>query len=393
MFPGSSVKPAALFLLCVIVICALAGNLVSQAVRKPMTTADHLQAPGWWPTKGSEPREHYVGSAACASCHSRIVESQKTTQMANAAERATPAAFAKYGITGPVTAAVGDYRYEVRESGDSSVYSASNGAHSVTTPLSWVFGNGHFGFTYLFEQKGTFYESNLSYYPLIKGLDFTPGHIRSAPASLPEALGVPQDSDSMRLCFGCHTSAATTSNHFDPVQSTAGITCESCHGPGAQHVATMTLANDSNPASTFALNPASLGPSDSVDFCGACHRTRRDIVQVGLRGLATIRFPAYRLQDSHCWGSDGDARVTCVACHDPHRPLVEDAASYDKNCLACHALAGASMVAKDHPGAACPVARNLCVTCHMPKYEIPGLHGIFTDHKIAVLPKGEPFTE
>jgi hypothetical protein len=29
----------------------------------------------------------------------------------------------------------------------------------------------------------------------------------------------------------------------------------------------------------------------------------------------------------------------------------------------------------------------------MPKYEIPGLHGIFTDNKIAVLPKGEPFTE
>ncbi len=359
-----------------------------------MSTADHLHAPGWWPTKGSEPRQHYVGSAACAGCHAHTVQSQKTTQMANASARATPAAFAQSGITGPLTFTVGDYRYEVSQNADSSVYSASDGTHSISTPLGWVFGNGHFGFTYVYEQKGTFYESNLSYYPLIKGLDFTPGHIRSAPAGLSDALGVPQTLDSVRMCFDCHASAATTSNHFDPVQSIAGITCESCHGPGAQHVATMTLANDNgNQTSTFALNPASLGPSDSVDFCGACHRTRGDILQVGLRGLATIRFPAYRLQDSRCWGSDGDARITCVACHDPHRPLVEDAASYDKNCLACHALAGASTAAKDRPAPACTVARNLCVTCHMPKYEIPGLHGIFTDHKIAVRPKGEPFIE
>jgi hypothetical protein len=72
----------------------------------------------------------------------------------------------------------------------------------------------------------------------------------------------------------------------------------------------MTLT-EGNQASSFMLNPASLDPSDSVDFCGACHRTSLDVIQMGMHGVLTARFPAYRLEASRCWGSDGDSRVTC----------------------------------------------------------------------------------
>ena len=34
---------------------------------------------------------------------------------------------------------------------------------------------------------------------------------------------------------------------------------------------------------------------------------------------------------------------------------------------------------------ACPVARESCVTCHMPKYEAPGMHHEFTDHRIRIV--------
>jgi Cytochrome c554 and c-prime len=357
-----------------------------------MSTADRLLAAGWWPTKGSEPRERYVGSAACATCHSRIAEMQKTTPMASASMPATAAAFARSGIIGPLAFSIRAYTYQLTQTATALVYSASDGAQSVSTPLGWVFGTGHFGQTYVYSQDGTYYESTLSYYPAIHGLDFTTGHSRTAPASLAKALGEPQSPDAIHACFGCHSSVSTTSNRFDPSRATPGVTCESCHGPGAQHVAAMTIANENQKAS-FAFNPASLNPADSVDFCGACHRTRVDVIQTGIRGIITVRFPAYRLQASRCWGSNGDSRVTCVACHDPHHALVTDAASYDKNCLSCHRLSAGSKLVKDHPGAACPVAQKGCVTCHMPKVYVPEMHADFTDHKIAVHRRGNPFKE
>jgi hypothetical protein len=94
------------------------------------------------------------------------------------------------------------------------------------------------------------------------------------------------------------------------------------------------------------------------------------------------RFPAYRLEGSRCWGR-GDARITCMACHDPHQPLVKDLAAYDGKCLSCH-LVSATQKSADHPGAACPVATSNCANCHMPRYEIPKMHTVFTDHRIRV---------
>jgi hypothetical protein len=70
-----------------------------------------------------------------------------------------------------------------------------------------------------------------------------------------------------------------------------------------------------------------------------------------------------------------------VACHDPHRPLVREAGSYDGRCLACHVQGGAKATA-DRPGKACPTPSSGCTGCHMPKYEVPEMHFQFTDHLI-----------
>jgi hypothetical protein len=112
----------------------------------------------------------------------------------------------------------------------------------------------------------------------------------------------------------------------------------------------------------------------------------------GITGAATVRFQPYRLETSKCWGESGDARLTCYSCHDPHKPLVHDSASYDERCLKCHASnTHAPTVQLDHPAPTCPVSAKNCVTCHMPKYELPEMHSKFTDHRIRIVRKGEPF--
>jgi len=51
-----------------------------------LSTDEHLSAEPFWPTKADFPRDQYVPTGSCESCHSKIWATQKTTSMANAAE-------------------------------------------------------------------------------------------------------------------------------------------------------------------------------------------------------------------------------------------------------------------------------------------------------------------
>ena len=112
-------------------------------------------------------------------------------------------------------------------------------------------------------------------------------------------------------------------------------------------------------------------------------------------GVVNVRFQPYRLALSRCY-DQGDPRISCLACHNPHKNDQPDPAFFDAKCLACHP----SSVEKKPPAAspsrtriahACRVGKQLCVSCHMPKYEIPGSHFRFTDHDIRVVREGESY--
>ena len=278
---------------------------------------------------------------------------------------------------------LGPYVYNLTRTGNNSTFSVSNGERSISAVVGWGFGEGEVGETYIFEREGIFYESRLSYFPVLQALDFSPGHPRTTPADLEAAIGLQLNGEDAHRCFGCHNTAASAGGQFDPDRLIAGVTCEACHGPGAKHVSAMKEGRTAE-GLTYVLNPARLNPVDSVDFCGACHRTWADVLEAGTVGVRTVRFQPYRLESSRCWGK-GDARITCLACHDPHQPLVRDAARYDKACLACHPATKGSTGTADHPGTVCPRSAKDCATCHMPKYEAPDTHTQFTDHRIRVV--------
>jgi hypothetical protein len=123
-----------------------------------------------------------------------------------------------------------------------------------------------------------------------------------------------------------------------------------------------------------------LSTEEMSDFCGSCHRTWADIAANGPRGLANVRFQPYRLTNSKCYDVE-DRRISCVACHDPHRESSRGAAAYDDRCAACHA------------SGTCKVGTRECTSCHMPKYELPNSHFAFTDHRIRVARKGEAYPD
>ena len=351
------------------------------------STDMRLIDPGWWPTKGTYPRDQYVGADTCQRCHQDIAATQMNTPMAHAVKAATADAFANMPPIMHFRA--GSYDYSVSQTPSGAEYSTTNGQQSASAHLNWVFGDRQFGDTFLYQKNGVYFESRVSYYRSLNGLDLTTGRTEFQPSRIESALGRRMSPDEPPLCFGCHSTASSTDGQFRPDRMIPGVTCEACHGPGAQHVAQMSLEHDAS-TSTLIFNPARLRPADSVDFCGACHRTAADVSLNDITGIFILRFPAYRLEQSRCWGN-ADARLTCLACHDPHKARVEDAAFYDKVCVSCHSPATGTLKDRGHAIATCKVAAHDCVTCHMPKYTIPSMHTAFTDHKIAV--HGDQFAE
>ncbi len=380
-------------LCALILVCCFSQALaLAQSIPReiPMATADRVKLPGWWPTKDTPKRDEYTGPAACAGCHADKAASTQSTPMLHASMTADKAEILR--SHNELNLQIGPYHYKIARTDDSSSYSVSDGTNSISTDLAWAFGIGEVGQTYVYQRNGQMYESRLSYYTNPQQLDFSPGHPRSIPTSLENALGRPIHPPETGLCFGCHTTASSTSGYFDPSQLIPGVTCEACHGPGMEHVVAMTTGEWQH-GKTFMLNPAKLKPVESVEFCGACHRTAWDVALAGSKGVFNLRFAPYRLENSRCWGDDGDARLTCMTCHDPHKPLVRDATSYDQRCLRCHGNASHASTGEKVAHTTCPNNTKDCVTCHMPKYEIPGMHANFTDHRIRIVKAGEPFSE
>ena len=277
----------------------------------------------------------------------------------------------------------GAFTTSIVTSPEGATLSVTDGVNTASSPVIWAFGFKN-GQTYILEKDGAYSESRVSFFTRTGSLDITPGHSLEQPRDLKRALGRTMDIDRATGCFRCHTTASVTSKVFEPQKAVPGVTCEACHGPGTAHVASMTR-DDSRQGASEIMDPAGLSPSASVDFCGACHSTWADVVATGGKpGPGNLRFAPYGLEQSRCWGTKGDARITCVACHDPHQPLAHEPAAYDSKCLACHVVRSKSR----KPTTAktvCQVATSKCVTCHMPKYQLPQTHALFTDHEIRVV--------
>jgi hypothetical protein len=355
----------------------------------PNGTKDRVNGRGWWPTKGTLPLKVFAGENACRECHSEEAASQVKTPMAEASFRVKENAPSPKLLEGTLQS--GSYLYRVSSDHLGSRLSASSGDRSITANIGWIFGADVHGQTYILEDKGVLYESQVSSFSALHGLDITPGHSPIEAGDPKNALGERLSTSAAALCFGCHTTDSSTDSKFDPSRAISGVRCEACHGPGVDHIAAVK-ADKIDEALKAILNPAHLSPVNSVDFCGACHRTGVDVVMSeGAYGPINVRFQPYRLEKSRCWGTQGDDRLTCIACHNPHKPLVRDASFYDARCLSCHSKRENESHGANTSYAVCPKATANCSSCHMPKTEVPGMHAKFTDHFIRAVRAGETY--
>lgn len=330
----------------------------------------------------------------CASCHTEEAKTQPDTSMAHALEK--PSANGALEHNPKLELQRGAYHYSVEQHGDQGTYSVTDGVNTIQVPIRWPF--GRMSQTWVLDQNNHLAESLVSFYPGAHGLDTTIGDQSVEPKTLQEAVGRPLSSTESKSCFECHATGAVVDHQLNLSSLTPGLQCQRCHVDSEQHM---------NAISQGKLTPlppklTRLSAEDTSSFCGQCHRTWQTVVRNRWLGLINVRFQPYRLANSKCF--DGvDQRMSCTGCHNPHRQLVTDAKGYDVKCLACHssdAKLSAGMIAS-HPEVAraqlkmpvCPVAKENCTSCHMPKIDLPGAHRAFTDHEVRIVKAGESYPE
>lgn len=316
------------------------------------------------------------GLRSCAGCHPAQAKPQPATSMAHAMELTAECSILREHPL--MTFTEGRYSYRIERKGEQSIYSISDGQQTRSFPIGWAFGQGFAGQTYVFETAGEYYQSRVSYYSSLDGLDLTLGAANIKPTTMEEAIGIRMAHQEGPQCFACHATNAVEAKQLVTQRLIAGLQCERCHGPSENHLKGLKLGD----AKLAAMTKLSDDSTEQISaFCGQCHRTWEDIASSGQLGVTNVRFQPYRLTNSRCYDTT-DRRISCVACHDPHQEINRSAGSYDSKCQACHA--GGNVSAK-----VCKVSTSQCITCHMPKVEIPGSHHQFFDHEIRVVKANE----
>ena len=333
-------------------------------------------APGFvWAQAGQE------SSAVCAKCHAEG-RTQPATDMAHALETVEQDRILSDHPL--LTATVGKYSYRIERKGDQTLYSVTDSTATISMPIRCAMGaSSALGQTFILEKDGKFYESSMSWFRALNGLGPTLGQESSRAANLDEAAGKLLSQGDARRCFECHATDAVSGEQLTLDKMTPGVQCSQCHEATQEHLVALVKGSGKPVVPAGLAKLRDLSAEQASDFCGRCHRTWSDVVTRQAYSINNVRFQPYRLWSSRCYDPD-DARISCVACHDPHTEVSKEPTDYDAKCQACHG--GGKAGAK-----ACRVSRSNCVSCHMPKTELPGAHYRFSDHRIRVVKANEPY--
>jgi predicted CXXCH cytochrome family protein len=364
------------------------------------------------------PRGEYVSSASCESCHPSEYASWARTYHRTMTQ---PARASTIGVTidAPFSLELDGESYTLRRRGEEIwAHLPETGDHRLLLST----GSHHYQGYWLEGLRG----GELRMFPFV--------YVFETARWLPRRDVFLQPPDALNAtvrwnsnCIQCHATAGrpgyeARTDRFDTEVAELGIACESCHGPGGEHVRRHEnpieryLAHAAGRADPSIVNPSRL-PSDRASMiCGQCHaytypgdeedwwkrgyaqsfRPGQDLgvsrflltpgklhttgspeIDADLESLffpdGTVRVGGREyngLVASACFErGDGARRLSCLSCHSMHESDPDDqlvkGREGDGGCVQCHEEERYAKEAHTHhrPGS----LGSACLGCHMPK--------------------------
>jgi Cytochrome c554 and c-prime len=320
----------------------------------------------------------YVGDAACQSCHRDKFETFHRTS-----HYLTSRIPEKDSILGSFASDTNIMKtsnpglfFRMERKGNDFFQTAVEGEAPLVTTRSerfaFVIGSGGKGQTYLFWKNDDLFQLPVSYWSELGWVN-SPGY-RDGTGNFGRPI-IPR-------CLECHGSyfeqIPPPSNRYGKTGFILGITCEKCHGPGADHAQRFAAKAPAN-ASSGVINPAKFSRERQMDLCAWCHAGAGVSLQPAFTYLPGEALDKYlrlpqpdpsappdvhgsqveMLERSRCFQKSA---MTCLTCHDVHA-VQHDSAEFSQRCLSCHKPGSAMFPQQGHQ------VTSDCIDCHMPLQE------------------------
>jgi tetratricopeptide (TPR) repeat protein len=350
----------------------------------------------------------FSGSESCIQCHERFYELWAPSWHGKAMQP-VHAGFAKeYALpeSGPIE--IEGTMYEIVYE-DSLMFLLEKGGSEIQNkfPLQWSLG-GRNVFTFLVPlEKGKLQTSPLAY-------DMNRQMWFNYPESAVRHFGDAGDEDEAlpwrdrmyafnTACYNCHVSQVSSNydletDTYHTTWKEAGINCETCHGPSAEHVRVFQEAEKKGeePDDWKILVTSTFTPEEHNSSCAVCHAKGSAITKNYVPPEPYFdHFTLATLEDTDFYPDGRDLGENYTMTGWKMNPCIQKS---DLNCVTCHTSSGRNRFAAN-PNDACTschqdkqgtglVAHTMhqpdspgstCVNCHAPSREFVG-HFIRSDH-------------
>ena len=237
-----------------------------------------------------------------------------------------------------------------------------------------VTGSGKIGQTYLYWKDNRLYQLPISYWRDSGKWINSPGYL-DGQAVFNRPVGP--------RCLECHATYFEADSYernvYNRDRFMLGISCERCHGPGAEHARYQQKNPDAEDAPHI-THPGYLERQRAIEVCAQCHSgpgIKRGLPFTYRPGKKLDEYiepephdaqnkigvhsnnQVARLSESACFQQSED--MTCFSCHDPHEPERGKRALFSERCLECHDIKECGM----QPELGHAISDN-CIDCHMP---------------------------
>ena len=324
--------------------------------------------------------ENYIGSPSCNSCHKEIYDGYLATAHYNtSAVMGNSKIIKRYSYSDTVFY-TSKLFINVHQQGDTIYQTAySNGRMAAAHPMNIVFGSGKKGQTFLFWNESSLYQLPLSY-------SFVHNQWINSP-------GYPADKVMFNRvipvkCFECHATYADEKINdngkpvFDSSRLVLGISCETCHGPGKNHIE-YHKKNPADKNARFIINTAKLSRQQELDACANCHSGIRENIKPAFSFLPGDKLddffkPGYNKDSTSVLDVHGNQyglltaskcfkqslTLNCSSCHNAHVKETNQLQVYAQRCMNCHNESSNSFCTVKNVEK--HVLMSKCIDCHMP---------------------------
>lgn len=363
----------------------------------------------------------FAGSANCRDCHEKFY-ALWSTSFHGLAMRPYDDALAAAALTPQAQAMViGDASYRMRVEPGQGVMEEIGGAGVQTYPIVQALGGKNVFYFLTPMQRGRLQTLPLAYDVRKKEwFDMAQSGVRHLPGGSAQAVHWKQWPYTFNTgCYGCHVSQLST--NYDPqtdsYRSTwtePGINCETCHGPGQEHIRVCQEAGKGNVPKDMKLirGGRSFTHEQQNASCASCHAKTVPLTASfgpGDRYFDHFDLVAYENPDYYPDGRDlgenytmtswsrspcaRSGRLDCMYCHTSSgRYKFRDEARANEACSPCHAGRVADAPRHTHHPEGSP--GNRCISCHMPMTSFARMtrsdHSMLPPTPAATLAYGSP---